>query len=259
MAASKRQTDLVWVYKPPDFFESGTVPVSVATGVWSFNDGRATHTLSTPIDGVVPEPLRDALGAELKLLCDIRAACSCRPCEAISDAPTIYQHGESGTSTVICVPLTGVKVTGHAGTIDCTIIDAVTGAVIRDTAAERRTAESEFMSKILPKAQGCLALRSMLENYGKALNDPARLFIHLFAVQDAIKRHFGGGDKARDGLQIDPVDWNRLHKLCNDEPLKEGRHVGRHYDTLRHATPEEVATGKELSKAFILAFAERGT
>jgi hypothetical protein len=47
---------------------------------------------------------------------------------------------------------------------------------------------------------------------------------------------------------------SRLGQLCNDEPLRQGRHNGRHVATLRDATDAELVEARGIAQNMIEAY-----
>jgi hypothetical protein len=55
-------------------------------------------------------------------------------------------------------------------------------------------------------------------------------------------------------LKIDENDWKELGRLCNDEPLRQGRHEGKHFEDLRDATTAELSEAHRIAKNMIDAY-----
>lgn len=86
------------------------------------------------------------------------------------------------------------------------------------------------------------------------MNDPDDELGHLYEIRDALSRKFGGSDeRARSTLGISLKKWSNFGKLCNHEPLKQGRHRGEH-ETLRDATDAELSEARGTAKAMIEAY-----
>jgi len=90
-------------------------------------------------------------------------------------------------------------------------------------------------------------LRRALLSYETALADPENALVHLYEVRDAVVTHFGSETNTRKVLGVSKTQWSDFGRLANDEPVREGRHRGKHSDLLRSATH------KELEVAFIFA------
>jgi hypothetical protein len=100
-------------------------------------------------------------------------------------------------------------------------------------------------------------LRKMVASFGSAINDPTNALTHLYEIRDALAKYFGSRNAAETALQMGSRDWGEFGRIANDEPLLEGRHRGRHVGPLRHATPQELATVKDLAEEWIRKFASK--
>src|SRR5205823_13025239 len=97
-------------------------------------------------------------------------------------------------------------------------------------------------------------LNALLESYDAAVSHPTSELVHLYEILDALGKYYGGKEKALRQLQITQKEWQRLSGLANDEPLKEGRHRGKH-SKLRHATTDELGEARKIASHLIEAFA----
>jgi hypothetical protein len=92
---------------------------------------------------------------------------------------------------------------------------------------------------------------SLLQSYQVAINYSDNELVHLYEIRDALSKKFGGGAKAKKALGLTDAQWRRFGCLCNDEPLRQGRHRGRASGPLRDATESELAEARGFAKAMI--------
>lgn len=116
---------------------------------------------------------------------------------------------------------------------------------------ERQEKERDFLRRIQMHNSDPL-LKSLIESYRKAVDDPPNELIHLYEICDAIDKHLGGKKQAL--KKLDPFtkkQWPRLGELACDLPLNQGRHRGRGFEGLRDATPEELAEARGIALSLI--------
>lgn len=104
--------------------------------------------------------------------------------------------------------------------------------------------------------------RSVLNSSKAAADDPDHSLVHLYEIRDALAKRFRGESAACNSLGISVEGWERLGKLANSEPLKEGRHRGKFISGLRNATKSEVTEAWTIACELIeeyLRYLERQT
>jgi len=97
-------------------------------------------------------------------------------------------------------------------------------------------------------------VKGLLRSYSTALRDPANEFIHLYEIRDALAHRFGSAAKARSALGLKRRGWDRLGKLANDLPIKQGRHRGQSSGSLRDATETELQEARSIARNMIRQF-----
>lgn len=100
------------------------------------------------------------------------------------------------------------------------------------------------------------ALARMLRSYRSAIADTDDELIHLYEVLDTLASTFGSQTEALSRLGQPKRKWSRLGQLCNDLPLRQGRHRGRVGEALRSASEEELTEARSLSAGFIESYIE---
>ena len=68
---------------------------------------------------------------------------------------------------------------------------------------------------------------------------------------------FGGENSAQAALTITASQWSRLGQLCNNEPLRQGRHRGKTGEALRDASEGELVEARGIPRAMIEAYIRR--
>jgi hypothetical protein len=74
---------------------------------------------------------------------------------------------------------------------------------------------------------------------------------------EAIQLALGGKEKAIRTLGIGKKYWSELGRLCNDEPIKQGRHRGKHVGKgkhLRDATFTELSLAREIAQNVVMRY-----
>jgi len=94
----------------------------------------------------------------------------------------------------------------------------------------------------------------LLQSNDKAANDPENELVYLYEIRDALSTNFGDDRKARTVLSITKSQWSRFGNLCNNEPLRQGRHRGEALGMLRDATAAELKEARDIAGAMIKAY-----
>ena len=97
-------------------------------------------------------------------------------------------------------------------------------------------------------------LARMLRSYRTAIEDTADELIHLFEVRDSIASRFGNQTEALRSLRFPKPRWSRLGLLCNELPLREGRHRGRFGSEIRAATEAELSESRAIAIELIESY-----
>lgn len=97
-------------------------------------------------------------------------------------------------------------------------------------------------------------LARMMRSYRTAVADAPDELIHLFEVRDSIARRFGNQSEALRQLRFPKPKWSRFGLLCNELPLREGRHRGRFGPEIRPATEAELAEARAVALDLIESY-----
>jgi hypothetical protein len=242
-------TDLEWSYEPTDFFEAPST-FTVDTGTLTIDSGKVSLHLNAP-DHPVAAEIRERAISQVTAVFDARRLLLHRA--YVIRGPDETHRDECGNRH-ISIQLEGAQLKLNGGSVDFTVTNAA-GKVVSDSKADRITTQHEFVAKLAPKVAKSRLLRSLLRSYGVAVSDPGDELVHLYEMRDALSSHFGNEESARQALGITKPEWQQLGKLANAEPLREGRHRGRHIQGTRPATHEELEAARTAAKLLVIRFA----
>lgn len=239
------KTVLEWCYEPDGFFEEG-FEFELPEGKVSAAKGR--------VKGVFGSDYYDQ-GRKFREYAHARIADVFMAQQVqvhhefeLSEASMMRLH-KDGRREVMAFPET-IRIKVSLGCGDLVVRNA-DGEIVQDTRAERLQKQEAFRSKVVSLAQDDLALKRMLQIFRTALSDTDNLLIHLYEVREALVSEYGGEANVMKALNVSLIDWKWFGRLANNEPVKEGRHRGKHQE-LRPATSLE----KERSIAFVQALVE---
>lgn len=140
-----------------------------------------------------------------------------------------------------------------SGTADVRVTDAQ-GNVLSDSRQERIDYRRRLGDEVEKYRNQDVALSAAMASYSESVRDPNNELVHLYEVRDAFAKRFGGEDRARAALSISKQQWSRLGDLCNNQPLKQGRHRGKDLGALRDATSAEIFEAREIARQMIESY-----
>jgi len=254
-AAAETEVLLEWTYSPRDFFES---EIEVARSDYTVN--IPSSAISTRLrafefdaDDGIRQRLHDAL---FDLMCGVQLVTR-KPFQLSKSRLTRIEP--DGRRHIFVEP-EGAVLTLSGFPVDTTVTDASV-KVIADSKQERINGKAELAELVAKYSPEDDLLKSMLQSYSTSVSDPNNELFHLYEVRDALSTAFGGEAKAREALNISRDAWSRFGQLCNDEPLRQGRHRGKNFESRRDASEAELREGRAAALAMInayLSFRERG-
>lgn len=239
---------LEWTYSPSDFFESA-IEIRRSDYTVEIVEGLISTQLSASAfdaDESIRQRLHDSLFDRM------------RGIQLLTRKP--FQLTKSRLTRIepdgrrhISFELEGGVLTLSGGTVDFRVTDA-SGKVIRDTKAERIQKRADLADLIAKYSSGDDLLKSMLASYSASTADANNELVHLYEIRDSLSASFGDEAKSRAALFISKDNWSRLGQLCNDEPLRQGRHRGKKFESLRDATEAELSEAREIAREMIEAY-----
>lgn len=224
---------LEWTYAPTDFLEA---PLEILGPGYelAFNEGQG-HAHIEPAAYPEHNSLRAQLQQELSArFLAVQALTHTR----FTLSNSLVKRIQPGRNKIIAFIEGTVAMTVECvGQIDMVQRDAA-GHIIFDSKAERIKKTRELMQLAAKHALTDDTADAILRSYSAAVVDSENEFIHLYEIVDALRRRFGGKDKAQAALKVG-AEWDRLHKISNDEPYNQGRHRGAYVGKL-HDAPKNV-------------------
>ncbi len=237
---------LEWQFSPPDYFEE-PINISRHDYTMSIADGKVEARIDSAIFDADPS-LRQALhdGVNDRFL-GVQLL-SHRAYELSSSTMTrlhsdgrrdIYLDAEPGRLVLSGVPI-DIQVTDKDGNV---VVDSR-----RD-----RIAKKKSLAELVSTYRGTDGLlASLLRSYDAGVRDPDNELVHLYEIRDALSVKFGSA--TRSALGISSSDWSRLGQLCNNDPLRQGRHRGKYSGALRDATEGELTEARAIARAMVEAY-----
>ena len=176
------RTELTWSYKPQDFFEEAYVR---SFDDWCLRMERGT-AVATVSGGQLSGAVESEVAETVTTLFRVRAMQIDRRF-TLADQANVVEHRRDKQHVVLRVQESVVV----RDRLDVQITEVATGAIIKDTKAERIKAEEAELATLSAQSQRNSTLRTMLASYTSAINDPANALTQLYEVRDALAKHFG--------------------------------------------------------------------
>lgn len=250
MNTSSTQTEVLleWTYSPRDFFES---PIEIARADYTVDIASGSISARLPAsafdaDQRIKQQLHDSLFDRMRGI----QLLTRKPFQL--SKPRLTRIEPDGRRHIF-FELEGAVLTLSGGRVDITVTDA-SGKVVRDTKQERIEKKRELAELVAKYSSGEKVLNSMLKSYETSTSDANNELVHLYEIRESLSAAFGGESKARAKLGVSRANWSRLGQLCNDEPLRQGRHRGKNLDGLRDATEAELSEARNISRLLIEAY-----
>jgi len=239
---------LEWKFSPPDYFEE-PIEISCQDYTMTIADGQVQAKIDSAIfeaDADMRQRLHDALndrflGVQLF---------THRPYE-LSRSTKTRVHPDDHRDIFIEPEPTRIVIS--AETVDIQIKDE-DGNVIADSKRDRIERKKRLAELISTYRPTDLLLDLLLKSQDAAVRDPNNELVHLYEIRDALSAKFGSESATRAALGIGSTPWSRLGQLCNNEPLRQGRHRGKTGGVLRDATEAELTEARGIARAMIEAY-----
>ena len=249
---------LEWQFSPPDYFEEG-ITISRHDYRMTIADGKVEARIDSAIYEANPSMRQELHGALNDRFLGVQLL-SHRAYE-LSDPTMIRLHPDGRRDIFMelepgCLVMSG-------GTVDFQVTDK-NGNVVVDTRRDRIEKKKSLAELVSTYRATDALLASLLRSYDAGVRDPDNELVHLYEIRDALFVKFGGKSAVCSALGISAADWSRLGQLCNNEPLRQGRHRGKSAGALRDATDGELAEARRIARAMVEAYlqhleAVRGT
>lgn len=239
---------LEWKFSPPDYFEEA-IEISQQDYTMTIGDGHAHARIDLAIYEANPgmrERLRNVLNGQFLSV----QLVTHRAYELSSPAMTITHP--SGRRDVF-VEVQPARAEATVGRVDFRITDKdgnITVDLRRDRIAKQERL-AKLITSYLPKDT---LLASLFRSNAAAAHDPDNELVHLYEIRDALSKNLGGDSAARRALSFSNGMWSCFGRLCNEEPVRQGRHRGRTGGALRDATEAELIEARGIAQAMIEAY-----
>jgi hypothetical protein len=239
---------LEWKFSPPDYFEE-VIEISRHDYSMTIADGQVRAKVDSGIYEANPnmrQVVHDALNARflsVQLLMHRAYELS---------RPTMTRVHPDGRRDIFMEP-EPARMVMSGGTVDFQVTDK-DGNVISDSRRDRIGKKKSLAELVASHHATDAFLAPLLESYATAVRDPNNELVHLYEIREALSTKFGGESATRTALGISDPQWSRLGQLCNNEPLRQGRHRGRTGGALRDATDDELTEARAIARAMIEAY-----
>ncbi len=239
--------ELRWEFTPATLFEGGLSCEFGACRI-TVDEGVVLATMPLDADGA-KSALRKAAESFVESMVVGAQIAEHVQCEL--GRPSVSTLHDDGSRAYIleCEPgayrIRGGRADFRLTRSDGTVVDT------REDRIERKHRLSRSAANFGPHND---SLARMLRSYRSAIADADDELIHLYEVLDTLTSKFGSQGEALRRLGLPKVKWSRLGRLCNELPLRQGRHRGRATEPLRSASVQELTEARSLSAEFIESY-----
>jgi hypothetical protein len=239
---------LEWKFSPPDYFEE---PIEISRQDYTMTsaDGQVQAKIDSAIfeaDPDMRQRLHDALNDRF-----LGVQLFTHRAYELSRSTKTRVHPD-GRRDIFVEP-EPARIVLSAGTVDIQITDK-DGNVIADSKRDRIEKKKSLAELIGTHRPTDSLLASLLKSQAAAVRDPNNELMHLYEIRDALSAKFGGDSATRTALGIGSTEWSRFGQLCNNAPLRQGRHRGKTAGVLRDATEAELTEARGIARAMIEAY-----
>ena len=239
---------LEWKFSPGDYFEK-TIEISGQDYTMTIEDGRVEARIDSAVFEASPR-MRQALHKDLNARFLAVQLLTHRAYKLSRSTKTII-HPDGQRNVFVEPESVSMVMSVHPADISSYDQD---GNIIFDTKRDRIEKKKNFAKLVASHHNIDAVLPSLLKSHDAAVHDPDNELVHLFEIREALSTKFGGKTAARTALGISKSRWSRLGQLCNNEPLRQGRHRGRTGGALRDATKSELSEARGIARALIEAY-----
>ena len=239
---------LNWTFSPPDYFEE-PIEISRQDYAMMIADGQVHAKIDSAIYEAKPEmraELHDALNDRF-----LGAQLHTHRAYELS-RPNVTRVHPDGRRDYFMEPETA-RLALSGSTADFRVTGQ-NGNVIADLKRDRIEKKKNLAELIAAHRAKDTLLASLLQSHAAAVRDPNDELVHLYEIRDALSAKFGNDTATRTALGISRPQWSRFGALCNDEPLRQGRHRGENAGALRDATEVELMEARGIARAMIEAY-----
>ena len=241
--------ELRWDFAPTTLFEEDFSSTHLGVGVQVAGSTVVAH-IPTEGDDARP-PLRADIEQYVEGL--FYGAQLVEHCNWSRNGPSVCIVRADGTRNFVLEVQAGV-IRIQGGRVDFRVTNS-DGTVV-DTKRDRIDRKRRLALAAATLVSQDETLARMMRSYRSAIDDIPDELIHLFEVRDSISSRFGSQTEALRQLCFPKPRWSRLGLLCNELPLREGRHRGRFGPEIRPATEAEILEARTLAIELIESYIE---
>jgi hypothetical protein len=248
MATSATTVLLEWTFSPSDYFEE---PITISRDDYSLV--IASGTIRATIAGAAFDADPSMLTRLHESLIDRMHGIQLinhKPFELAN--PNLIRVHPDGRRDIV-VELKGGELTLTGGVVDFRVTDK-DGNLLHDSKRERLDRKRSFAELVSKYRPNDVLLRTLLASYDASTRDPNNELVHLYEIRESLAARFGGETETRTALGLPASDWSRFGQLCNNEPLRQGRHRGKSVGNLRDATEAELTEARGIARSMIDAY-----
>jgi hypothetical protein len=236
---------LEWKFAPLHYFEE---PITIIRNDYTMTiaDGVVTANIDGPVyesDPSIRQRLHNDLNDRF-----LGVQLLTHQAFELSKATITRVHPDGRRDIFIELEPARLIITG--GSVDFLITDK-DGNVISDSRKARVERKKDFAELIAKHRPTNPLLNCMLNSYHAAVRDPNNELVYLYEIRDAVSSQFGDEANARKILDVSSSQWSRMGLLCNNEPLRQGRHRGKTRGELRDASEAELMEVRGIVRAII--------
>lgn len=239
---------LEWKFSSPDYFED-TIKITRQDYTMTIENGQVQAIIDSVIYEANPtmrQTLHDALNDRF-----LGVQLFTHRAYELSRPTMTRVHPDGRRDISLDIETANMVTTSHAVDIQITDKD---GNVISDSKRDRIEKKKTLAELVASHRGEDALLASLLRSYDAAVRDPNNELVHLYEIREAFSKKFGGEKAVLTVLGISSSQWSRLGRLCNDEPLRQGRHRGKAGSALRDATEAEMTEARSIARAMVEAY-----
>ena len=238
-----------WSYTPKDFFEE---PVALDRGNYSIEMDDGQIAAKMPADTFDSDKdLKDRIETEIQNFFLGAQGIRRQPFN-ISGGSYSRNHPDGRKDVTLVVGASKLKIKG--GNVDLIYTDS--NGKVHDTKKERIAQTSRLGELAAKYAASDATAIAILDSFNASVIDPKDELVHLYEIWECLSKHFGNESETRSKLGIPRKRRSRLGQLANDAPLKQGRHRGKHSDSLRDATQDELNEARQIALQMMTGYLE---
>ncbi|GAB4239664.1 MAG: hypothetical protein Kow00109_14570 [Acidobacteriota bacterium] len=238
---------LEWTFKPPDYFEE-PIEIVYRDHTLTITRGKAEAKLDPVLFDANPAISRTLHDQLNDMFIGVEVVTH-RPYQ-ISRPATKRLCPDGRQGVFLIVEPARVTMTANP---DVQVRDK-NGNIIADSRRERIEKKKTLAELVRRYRLQDETLAVLLRSYDAAVRDPDNELVYLYEIPEALSTKFGGETAVRSELGISSADWSAFGRLCNKEPIRQGRHRGKSGLALRDATPSELNEARRIARTMIEAY-----